>query len=316
MNVRCIKSILARKYQNFVNSIKDEYVRELVRKNSIITGGSIVSLLTNEPVNDFDIYFTNFETVKAVALYYVSEFNRLHNDNSNGMTKKPYVEIEDGRIRIKIESAGIIGENTNESQYRYFEQHPVEQGEEYLENSLIDILEDADSLDGTKLPEDKQYKYRPVFLTDNAITLTDKIQIIIRFYGPPEEIHSNYDFVHCTNYWISESGKLILQKNALESILTKQLYYSGSKYPICSFIRCRKFIKRGWHINAGQMLKICLQISELDLNDIEVLEDQLTGVDTAYFIQLLDFLKAKQAKDENFHIEMPYVISLIDKIFQ
>jgi len=316
MNARIIKSILRKKHKDFIASIKDEKIRELVDKNSIVTGGSIVSMLLKEKVNDFDYYFTNFETVKAVTKYYIDEFNRLHKDKSNTKTTKPYMEVENDRIKIKIQSAGIIGENTDESQYQYFETRPIEEGEEYVRNSIESVLETADALDGEKLEDEKKEKYRPVFLTDNAITLSNKIQIIIRFYGDVEEIHSNYDFIHCTCYWTAKDNKLVLPPAALESMLTKQLYYSGSKYPVCSFIRCRKFLKKGWHINAGQMLKICMQISQLDLTNIKVLEDQLTGVDTAYFIEVLDYLKQKQAKDENFHVEMPYLISIIDRMFQ
>src|SRR3546814_2013322 len=50
--------------------------------------------------------------------------------------------------------------------------------------------------------------YRPVFVSTNAITLSDKIQIVLRFYGEADAIHENYDFVHCTNYWTSkENGR-------------------------------------------------------------------------------------------------------------
>jgi hypothetical protein len=38
---------------------------------------------------------------------------------------------------------------------------------------------------------------------------------------------------------------------------------------------------------------MAMQISELDLTDLAVLEDQLTGVDTAYFLQLIEKLKEK-----------------------
>src|SRR3546814_8968134 len=37
--------------------------------------------------------------------------------------------------------------------------------------------------------------YRPVFMLTNAITLSDKIQIVLRFYGEADAIHENYDFV-------------------------------------------------------------------------------------------------------------------------
>ena len=316
MNARIIKSILAKKHSDFVASIKDETVREMVDKNSIITGGSIASMLLKEKVNDFDYYFPDFETTKAVATYYIDEFNRLHGNTSNSKTAKPEIYIKDDRIKVRIQSGKIIGENTDESQYQYFETRPIEEGEKYIQETVADTLGEAGTLDGETLEDEKKEKYRPVFLTDNAITLSNKIQITIRFHGNPEEIHSNYDFIHCTCYWTSKDKKLVLPPAALESMLTKQLYYSGSKYPVCSFIRCRKFIKRGWYINAGQMLKICMQISQLDLTNLEILEDQLTGVDTAYFIQVIDYLKEKQAKDENFHVEMPYLISVVDRIFQ
>jgi hypothetical protein len=89
----------------------------------------------------------------------------------------------------------------------------------------------------------------------------------------------------------------------------------GSKYPLCSIIRTRKFINRGWHINAGQYLKMCLQVNELDLNNIDVLEDQLIGVDSAYFMMLIDSIRNKQLTDDNFELNNSYIISIIDKIF-
>jgi len=313
MNRKHAKAILTKKFNHWVKSIDSIPVQELVKQNSIISGGAIVSLLTNEPVNDFDVYFTNEETTEKVARYYTDEFNKLHSPDP-----MPTVDVSDGRIRIRIQSAGIVGENTPDSQYQYFEGRPLEEGENYVAQSVGTILEGADDLDGTQLEpsgDKKSSKYRPVFLTDNAITLSDKIQIVIRFWGNPEEIHENYDYVHCTNYWVSKTGELVLRQEALESILAKQLFYVGSLYPVCSFIRARKFIQRGWHINAGQMLKICLQISQLDLTDVTVLEDQLVGVDTAYFIQIIDYMKTCQAKDNDFQPSVPYLISIIDKIF-
>ncbi len=299
MNRRIIKSILKNKFNSFCKSIKDPKVRKLVSLNSIITGGSIVSLLEKQKVNDFDLYFTDKETTLAVAKYYVAQFNKLHKGKDSTRIKPPEVWEDKDRVRILIKSTGIAGDGGGEKPEEFF----------------TDILEEIDTLDGVKIDDKKKSKYRPIFLTDNAITLSDGIQLIIRFYGSPEEIHENFDFVHCINYWISKDNHLELIPAALESILTKQLHYVNSKYPVCAFIRTRKFIKRGWHINAGEMLKICFQISTLDLTDIKVLEDQLIGVDTAYFTHLINALKAKQSKDPNFHINLPYIVSIVDKIF-
>ena len=104
---------------------------------------------------------------------------------------------------------------------------------------------------------------------------------------------------------------MVLRPAALEALLSKELRYVGSKYPICSIVRLRKFIERGWRINAGQILKMAMQISELNLKDVTVLEDQLTGVDTAYFIQLLERLKEKYPEK----VDAAYLVEIIDRIF-
>lgn len=284
MNKKLISKILKKKHEDFVSSIEDEEVRELVNKNSIITGGAIASMFLNEYVNDFDYYFTNKETVLAVANYYIKKFKE-----SNDV---PISVVDaDGRIKIKVESAGIAGKD-----------------------DAITGIEDMDLIPSEGLEIDKK-KYTPVFLSSNAITLANKIQLIIRFYGVPEEIHNNYDFVHCTNYWLSENKKIFLNQPALESILSKNLYYIGSLYPVCSIIRTRKFIKRGWHINAGQYVKMCFQVSLLNLENISVLEDQLTGVDASYFHFIIEWFKKKKIEDETFEITTPYLISVIDRIF-
>lgn len=163
--------------------------------------------------------------------------------------------------------------------------------------------------------EEQKPRYRPVFMTSNAITLSDKIQLVIRFYGSPEEIHSTYDFVHCTCYWVSGTGELVLPNEALQAILAKELVYKGSKYPIASVIRTRKFIQRGWVINAGQYLKMCMQVSELDLKDPVVLEDQLVDVDFAYFQQIIDYLRERKERDKGFEITAAYITEIVDSIF-
>jgi hypothetical protein len=92
----------------------------------------------------------------------------------------------------------------------------------------------------------------------------------------------------------------------------------GSKYPIASVIRMRKFLSRGYTINAGQVLKMCYQISELDLKNPQVLEEQLTGVDVGYFNNLIyAFEHSIEAHkdDKDWAFNYGYVATLVDKIF-
>ena len=159
MNRRIINAVLTKKFNEWVSSIKDPKVQDVARKHSIITGGAIVSLLMKEQVNDFDIYFTDFDTVKEVANYYVGEFHNLHpvDEKQSDRNINPIIKIEEAtettpaRVRIRIQSAGIVGEKTPESQYRFFEGRPLEEGEEYVADIMQDILTEADGLDGEEL---------------------------------------------------------------------------------------------------------------------------------------------------------------------
>ena len=54
-----------------------------------------------------------------------------------------------------------------------------------------------------------------------------------------------------------------------------------------------------------------MQISELDLKDIRVLEDHLTGVDVAYLIQVIEALKAKDPEKVN----AAYLVEILDRMF-
>ena len=57
------------------------------------------------------------------------------------------------------------------------------------------------------------------------------------------------------------------------------------------------------------------QISQLDLTDIYVLEDQLVGVDSIYFLQFIDSMKKMQLDDPSFKPTQDYLTTVIDKIF-
>lgn len=310
MKAKTIKAILSKKFKSFAASIEDEAVRTLVEKNTIITGGCIASMLLGEKINDFDLYFTNKETTKAVAQYYVERFKV---QKRNGIPCEISVDDSDDRIRVVVKSAGVASEEGAEAPYEYFEGRPEGEAQGYVSELMSDAGTIQDTYEDTEdmAQEVEDETYRPVFLSTNAITLSNRIQIILRFYGAAEELHQNFDYVHATNSWSSSDNALVLRPAALESLLCRELRYVGSKYPVCSIIRLRKFFKRGWVINAGQMLKVMMQISELDLTDPLVLREQLTGVDSAYFLQVLTLMKTKNAEK----IEAAYLVEVIDRMF-
>lgn len=312
MKSKTIRLILRNKMDSWLASIYDEHIRKLIRRDTIITGGCITSMLLNEKINDFDVYFKTRETTEAVAKYYLAQF-LASNPQVNSKVEIKVDTSKEDRISIYAKSVGVLSETHDVTDYQYFESRPDIEGSQYVSEVVAGAGNVEDTYEETKeiVREDTKSDYRPVFMSTNAITLSGKVQIVLRFYGEPDEIHGNYDFVHCTNYWTSVDDKLVLNPKALEATLAKELVYVGSKYPVCSLIRLRKFIRRGWQVNAGQIVKMVMQISDLDLKNIDVLRDQLTGVDSAYFAQVLQQLSEKDAK----RIESAYLIEIIDRIF-
>jgi hypothetical protein len=96
MRSKTIKAVIQKKINDFLESIKDESLRNLLRKNIIVTGGSIVSMLLNETPNDFDIYFKTKEAAKAAAQYYTNLFNEMNQGKTNKLGKPRHAWVLDG----------------------------------------------------------------------------------------------------------------------------------------------------------------------------------------------------------------------------
>ena len=267
-----LKEVLRGKLKSYLITLPEE-LRLEVAKNINICGGAIASGLIGEKINDYDVYFTNIETAKMVADYYIE---------LTGVDTKPIITdftdingVTEPRLYLRTKSDGVR------------------------------------SIDVTEIAKDPAKRFYPRFITDNAISLTDKIQLITRFTGEPDKIHSNFDYAHAMCSYNYFTNTLNVSQEALESMLSRTLVYRGSLYPIASVFRMRKFIRRGWKITAGQILKIVFQINKLNLGNMETLTDQLTGVDLHYMSSLLNRLNGKSL----YELEHNYVCTVLDEIF-
>jgi len=237
MQVKTIKKILKNKLEDWLETITDEKLRKEVRSNILVSGGSITSLFQGQPVNDYDIYIQDMDVLIKLANYYCQDLvldGRLKEDYINNHYQKKY------------------GKDW-EYKYRYFDADFSEQIVR-LKNLKEDQVKLNVPSEGMrmKLNPDLLQSYQVSFLSANAISLTNDLQIVLRFNGNAEAIHKTFDFIHATNYFTFEEG-LVTNTDALECILTKQLRYQGSLYPLTSIIRIKKFLNRGWSINAGEM---------------------------------------------------------------
>jgi hypothetical protein len=300
MKRKTMVSVITKKLNAWLETIEDEKLRKDVKANLLLSGGSIASMFLRTDVNDYDIYIQREDVLKRLVDYYIGTLGDLSKDVKvlwlNGNLEEPEMSSR------FMNAYKIAVETLHEGQVKCFFKSGSNKGGMKVESN-VDAEKDT---------------FKLKYISPNALSLSDDIQIVTRFTGNAEQIHSTFDFVHATNYFTFEDG-LVTNVPALESLLSKELRYQGSKYPLTSIIRFKKFVLRGWTIGAGEILKIMFQISELDLNDPNVLEEQLVGVDVAYFDTLIKILRDKKAEQEAaglvFKIHAAYLNDIIDKVF-
>lgn len=295
MKTQTIRKKIESKLNQWLETITDRSLAHRVETSLVVSGGSICSMYLNEPVNDYDIYLQDIQVCKDLVEYYIKGFN---------------VEVMDGRQKHsyidKYKETG--GDPDRDSNWYVVALRN-------LNNGQIKLTFKGDA--GLRVNEDvakDEGKYVPKYFSANSISLSDDIQIVLRFGGTPAEIHKTFDFVHATNYFTFKDG-LVINLEAIECILTKTLKYQGSFYPVTSVIRAKKFIKRGFNISAGEYVKMLFQISMIDLSNPDVLEEQLTGLDVAYFDILIQALRGKKESEPDFKVTPEYFNEIIDRVF-
>src|SRR5574337_507022 len=212
MKAKTINKVIQAKVDAWLSSIEDDHVRELASENVIVTGGCITSMLLKEPVNDYDIYFRNRTTALAVANYYVKRFNPA---KKVGIECNIFVDSsKDDRIRIVVKSAGIASANGASTPYEYFESRPEGESQQYVAEVMDDPGNIQDAYENTKElvgkerePSDVRPAYRPVFISTNAITLSDRVQLVLRFYG--QLVHGDLSLAEFDHLRLEAFGPLL-----------------------------------------------------------------------------------------------------------
>lgn len=291
MKRKTINQVIKKKLIEWKESITDQKIKDELLNHVMVSGGCIASMFLSQDVNDFDIYIKDMDFLRRLSEYYA---------------KKKGCTVLDGRKRSEYLEEWKDGEEA----FRHSDDELMSKHYIRVKTLCSDQIKLDVPSEGVRFDVQEDELYVPIFFSQNAISLSGKIQIVLRFSGTIEEIHKNYDFIHATNYYTPDAG-LVTNVEALESLLSKDLRYQGSLYPITSIVRMKKFILRGWKIGAGEMLKIMFQISQLDLTNVEVLEQQLIGVDVAYFSKLIEVLQGVKKED----ITSQYLNTIIDRVF-
>jgi hypothetical protein len=183
MKAKQIEKLLTGVMNNFLESIPDNYIKDIIKEDTYITGGCIPSMLIDEFVNDYDIYFYTKEDAEKVKNYF-----------ENNHTKN------------------------------------------------------------------KSDKFHVKLITENAINLSDKIQLITKFWGDPSFVTDEFDWQHIKSWYSCKEEKLYLTSDVYQLVVEKELIYTGSDYPLSSLMRLKKYIKKGWNVSNTTMLHIALDI--------------------------------------------------------
>src|SRR6476619_6082126 len=172
---KTIRTILRNKLKQLEASLP-ENLRELFRKNALITGGAINSMLVGDKVNDFDIYLKTQEAARLIAEHYVTVFNK-NKQVAGGIKYQPAVKldvrrnikgVDEPRIVIFMKSAGISGEKQED--YSYFE-YSQNGGQDFVEsvfNSDDPVEQVEETAEVIRESKKKRAEFKPLFLTDNA----------------------------------------------------------------------------------------------------------------------------------------------------
>ena len=91
--------------------------------------------------------------------------------------------------------------------------------------------------DASNLPDGR-------LITENAITLKTKVQLITKHYGTPEEIRATFDFVHCKPYYYPWEDKLYISKEQFLLNVGKHLKVNNNDTVTPG--RLNKFLNKGW----------------------------------------------------------------------
>ena len=153
-----------------------KFIPAVYYDDMFLSGGAIASIIQGKFPNDWDVYFTNAETQKAVIDLFMAD-------------------------------------------------HPVE---------IAVVFE----------------KYREVYdhdgklITENAMTLKNDIQFIIKHSGTPEEVRKTFDFVHCLPYYHFGKDLLFISKEQYDLCHDKKLKINNMKS--VTTWRQSKFEQRGY----------------------------------------------------------------------
>lgn len=149
------------------------------------------------------------------------------------------------------------------------------------------------------IEEIKSKGFKLGFSSNNAVSFENRNGVKIQAITNPElmgtspfEVFKNFDFTICMGAYDFVVDDFVISSEFLNDIAQKRLNFNtGTKYPICSLIRTKKYQEKGFVIDAKNMIVLALTIKELQIDTYEDVINQILGIDTFLMYQFTEFLK-------------------------
>jgi len=180
---------MAFEYQR--QAIENHFEGVHVPNGTFLAGGAVLSLMTNKPVNDLDLYFASREAVAE----FIEENSGVYLHS-----------VTDKSISLSLSTTKY---GTKEFQLIYFDS-----------------------------------------------------------YSNADEIFSDFDYTCCMCAYSFDDKQFYFHNDFWEHLAAKKLVFSPeTKFPIISMLRVEKYQQKGFSISNGELRKIALAISKLNLED-------------------------------------------------
>jgi hypothetical protein len=257
--------------------------------NSFIAGGAIISVSKEEKIKDYDLFMTNAVSTKAV-------FSSLMNRVTGGTDFQLVTQVDDKNPKLERGTLALNG----------------------LHESDLETLIDKFNANCKALKiTSRTHKVVPAYLSKNALTLSNGVQLIFRFIGEPKEVFTTFDYEHCKVYWRPNPLGLLLgtvtyEGRSQESIAKNELIYTGNtRFALSAISRLNKFIKRGWGVSPSSLLSLALTSAKIDWSNKQALEEELLGIYGIENKTLKQILEMCSTKDK---VDLDKVVQVLGEV--
>ena len=261
----------------WLSSYLDDKDRVSLYTNTFFAGGMFTSIIAKEKPKDYDVFFSDPDT--ATLLF--NTFKRY----CNWCVYLELLWVVD-EINPKLVRGSLVSTHSSFS----------------VDHLIAHANKNA-----------KKRKNEFSFISKNAMSLDNGIQLIFRFVGQPEEVFSTFDYEHCKVAWQAKAlgltlGETTFYGKSLDSLAKNELVYSGNtRFVLSALSRLNKFIKRGWGIAPSSLLSLAISASKVNWSDKHQLEEELLGIygiDPQVLTEILSLAQSDKKIDLDKVIEM------------